>query len=523
MKGRANNRDMADKTGVAPKSKAKPKVQYEMVVDETGALVRRPVTSVVAPPPPPSTTFRPSITTAAVAASTASRAPINEEELVFNESGEELTGEARAKAQAELAARLDEEELVFDESGEELTGEARAEAQAQSQTQAQAQAQAQQEQKEEEAPVRTQAKPRKLPKNVATFQEVSDKEKVKIFYRYRQKYPKFFGYTAEGNLEIKADNPVSLPATVIPMRAFSGLEPEEEKELEDFRGEIESGDNERYVVLLNELRKANEEYNPEVLESIVKIVRLNKQLQEILTTKTNALYPERWTKQIENPTTSDILLNQPYEERKMGFDVYIFKRNVLSRNDAEGHYRAHGVFRPGGMGGGNTVVLFITNPEDQQTGIYHPATEKEFVYNETKYASPYQAYEVERFKLLEDEGMVKKLLGTRSAKTIRSLVSQEKEQPQNPVKLWEEILEALYTQAPELAKKLKETGSARFHMMDKLIGMPEYAVALANVRTKLKESENDAPANIDSIKQSVISEEEQKKAKVGAIINNFRR
>jgi hypothetical protein len=515
MKGRANNRDMADKapkTGVALKPKGKPKVQYEMVVDETGALVRRPISTAVVPPPPPSSTVRPSITTAAIAASLA---PQNEEELVFDESGEELTGEARAKAQAEAVARLDEEELVFDESGEELTGEARTQAQVQT--------------RGEEAPVQVQtqrqkeAKPRKLPKNVATFQEVNDKEKVKIFYRYRQKYPKFFAYTAEGNLEIKAENPVALPATVIPMRAFSTLEPEELKEIEDFRDEMELADNERYVVLLNELRKANEEYNPEVLDSMVKIVRLNKQLQEILVTKTNVLYPERWTKQIENPTISDILLNQPHEERKMGFDVYIFKRNVLSRNDAEGHYRAHGVFRPGGMEGGNTVVLFITNPEDQKTGLYHPATEKEFVYNETKYASPYQAYEVERFKLLEDEGMVKKLLGTRSAKTIRSLVSQEKEQPQNPVKLWEEILEALYTQAPELAKKLKETGSARFHMMDKLIGMPEYAVALANVRTKLKEAEDDAPANIDSIKQSVISEEEQKKAKVGAIINNFRR
>ena len=103
------------------------------------------------------------------------------------------------------------------------------------------------------------------------------------------------------------------------------------------------------------------------------------------------------------------------------------------------------------------------------------------------------------------------------------MTSAWKTQPSNPTQLWEEILEALYTQAPDLAKKLKETGSARFHMMDKLIGMPEYAVALANVRTKLKERENDAPANVDAVKQSVITKDEQAKAKVGAIINNFRR
>jgi hypothetical protein len=84
-------------------------------------------------------------------------------------------------------------------------------------------------------------------------------------------------------------------------------------------------------------------------------------------------------------------------------------------------------------------------------------------------------------------------------------------------------LEAYYSQIKDASDKLKATGSARFHMMDKIIGSPDYAVALANVRTKLKERESDAPANIDAIKQSVITESEQKKAKVGAIINNFRR
>jgi len=504
---------MADKvtqTGVATKAKGKAKVQYEMVVDETGALVRRPI-GAPPPPPPPSapTSFRPAIATAAVVAS---RGPVEEEELVFDESGEELTGEAKAKAQAEALAKLQEEELVFDESGEELTGDARARAQEQAEPQLRAEAEA-----------KPKAKSRREKQNATTFNEVNDKEKVKIFFRYKQKYPQFFVYTAEGNLEIKANNPVSLPPTVLTMRAFSALEPEELKEIEDTQKEMVKEDNDKYVVLLNELRTANEAYNPGDPETLSKIVRLNEQLREITVSKTSLLYPERWISNVENPTIKDILLDQTHEERKMGYDIYMFKRYSLSRQDVEGHYREHGRFRPGGMEGGNTVVLFLTNTEDQQTGLFHPATEKEFVYNETKYASPYQAYEVERFKEVEDDIMVKKLLGTRSAKTIRNLVSQEKTQPPNPTQRWEEILEAFYTQSPDLAKKLKETGSARFHMMDKLIGMPEYAVALANVRTKLKERENDAPANVDAVKQSVITKDEQSKAKVGAIINNFRR
>jgi hypothetical protein len=89
--------------------------------------------------------------------------------------------------------------------------------------------------------------------------------------------------------------------------------------------------------------------------------------------------------------------------------------------------------------------------------------------------------------------------------------------------LWEDILESFYTQHKDATEALKATGSARFHMMDKQIGTPVYANALASVRTKLKEKENDAPGFLDKVKQSVISEKEQNNAKVGAIINNFRR
>jgi hypothetical protein len=286
---------------------------------------------------------------------------------------------------------------------------------------------------------------------------------------------------------------------------------------------------------MKELHAAYEEYETyaqtstefgraSLLESAKKIVGLNEALREISVTRNKALYPERWTKEIGSIDTSDILLNQPNEKRKLGYPVYLFKRFDLSVNDAVGHYRQHGESAPGSMeGGGATVVLFITNPEDQKTGHFHPTAEREFVYNETKYASPYQAYETERFKEFDDETMVNRLLHTRSAKTIKNLISGEQRQPSFPLKLWEEILEALYTQFKDATEKLKETGSARFHMMDKLFGTPEYAMALANVRTKLKEKDQDSAPITDVVKKSVISEGEQKKEKVGAIINTFRR
>lgn len=508
------------KTGVAAKTK-KAAPAYEMVVDETGALRRVPVarTGIVtaavqgsaaaarlAPPPPPPP------------------AQEVEEELVFDESGEELTGDARAKALANAAARNaaalqakpaeeNEEELVFNNSGELLTGNARRKAIEEAAAAVVV-----------EPPPKPSKAPRKTAKAVAVSMETADLgEKIKMFYRFRAKDPEYFTYTAEGNLEVKADNPKGVPASVISMRAFGPLRPEELEELETKQREAQQGIEESYVVKLRELREANEAYIPGNVESATRVVRANQELRDVSVARAKILYPEQWVKTIESVDTKVILLDQPHEERKMGYPIHLYKRFSLSHTDAEGHYRAHGEGEEGGMAGGGTVVLFLTNPEDPQTGHFHPAAEREFVYNETKYASPYQAYEAERFKQLEDDEMVKKLLGTRSAKTIKNLVSMEPRQPQHPLQLWEDILETMYTQFKDALENLKETGSARFHMMDKQIGSVDYANALANVRTKLKERENDAPGMIDEVKKAVISEEQQKKAKVGAIINNFRR
>ena len=503
---------MSAQPGKAKKSAA-PK--YELEVNESGAM-RRALIGTTGPAPPPPRT---AIVTAAVTSAAARRPRPPEENLVFGEEGEILTGEARAAEIARQAAP-NQNELVFGNDGELLEGEARDAAVARAAEQNRINREAR-----ERAAAATAAakKPRKAPKKVVQMAEANDIEKMKLFYTYRAKAPRFFTYTAEGNLEIQEGNPVNLPAMVIPLRAFGELRPEELEEVEAKQREEQEKAEEAYVNKMRDLRLAYDAYNPMAPETIATIVRLNEELRQLSVARNATLYPERWTNVMGSVDIRDILLHLPNEDRKMGYPVYLFKRYGLSRYDANGHYREHGEAPKDAMEGGGTVVIFITNPEDANTGDFHPAFEREFVYNETKYASPYQAFETERFKEFDDDSMVKRLLGTRSAKTIRNLVSGDKRLPSFPVKLWEDILEAVYTQFKEAADKLKSTGSARFHMMDKLIGSPEYANALANVRTKLKEQDSDVAPIADTVKQSVISEEEQKKAKVGAIINNFRR
>ena len=79
-------------------------------------------------------------------------------------------------------------------------------------------------------------------------------------------------------------------------------------------------------------------------------------------------------------------------------------------------------------------------------------------------------------------------------------------------------MKAFYQQNTDLGKKLVEPGSALFTLRDPVITAPaDYMNALMAVRSMLAEGqEGGAPAPIE---KHVVTEEEQKKAKVGAIIN----
>lgn len=362
-------------------------------------------------------------------------------------------------------------------------------------------------------------------KKTTNWTSLDVSEKIKAFYGYRAKYPSFFSYTTEGNLEIKPDNPYGIPAGVIPLRAFSSLTAEEREELDQKQKEEQNDSEERYVQKMKELRTVYSAYQAVPTDPVMakEVVKLNEQLRELSVLRNKALYPERWISSVNNPEVRVIRLDLSTEERKLGYDAYLFKRFSVSRDDAEGRYREHGAGDIAGQQGGETVVLFLTGPDHPTTGLFHPATEREFVFNKTRYASPYQAYQVERFKKVGDDPLVERLLGTRSVKTIQQLIAgYPKPMPPSP-ELWEEIYEALFTQHKDLGDKLKATGSARFHMMDNVIKDPGVSTALVTVRTKLKEHDEQAPTGGDEVLQSVITKDEQQKAKVGAIIQNFRR
>jgi predicted NAD-dependent protein-ADP-ribosyltransferase YbiA (DUF1768 family) len=163
---------------------------------------------------------------------------------------------------------------------------------------------------------------------------------------------------------------------------------------------------------------------------------------------------------------------------------------------------------------------------------------------ETRYSSPMQAYECERARELGKPEIAANVLTTTSARTIRIMTRELKGHPADAKGLWTKIYTAVYGLHPILKAKLIATGSDALVYADvregpssiglsnkdsgvldpaKWKGENAVGVAQETVRSRMKEGTEAEVAEPEVAQQSTITEEEQAKAKVGAIINSRRR
>ena len=346
------------------------------------------------------------------------------------------------------------------------------------------------------------------------------------FYSGRMVDTEHYTYTAEGNLQISGVRGV--PDTIIRMdKTFVKLKVEDYETLAQARKEALKNAEADYEAALGALRIAYERYKEEKdTSSAEAVVLANKIVEEKNKIVSRAAFPEVWTDVITRIQTNKVLLQyDPYETRTLGYPVFLFKHHDLPLQEAWGHYEERGAGEDEDneetMEGGGLRIRFITDVEDKSTGHFHPFYVRNFVFHETEYCSPYQAYQAERFKELGEEELRKQILGTRSGRTMHTLALRNTTLPKTPQALWEDILFHFFHQHKDLAKELEATGSDKFHVMDKQIPA-DYAAALEKARLRLREL-GDTEVMEGEVKEKAITEEEQKKAKVGAIVNNFRR
>lgn len=398
---------------------------------------------------------------------------------------------------------------------------------------------------------------------------------MNAFFKGRAKNPGMYTYTSGGDLEIKEGAPgrgkKRVAAGTILLHTFVPLEPAERALLDERRLELLSALDEEYEAENSNLKAAWKEY--EATESMRSVLNSNQRLTEIDAKRNAARSQVRECISLPNPPVRDILLNERYEERKMFSPGDPFEKNVVRMvfypfpMEVElGKYVPNEALQGGGtdadeeptthpnemlyrqkLKDGRWARVFY-DTQSEINGFLSPLSAIEFTLTlgnrDSRYSSPLQAYQVERVKELGNTVLAETLMKTRSPRTILLLVRQVKAHPADAKGLWLKIYTAVYGTYPTLAAKLLTTGSDTLVFADarqgpSSIGLAETdsaaldpakwkgenAVGLAQetVRTRLREETLEEAPQTDYVDTAVITEEEQAKAKVGAIITAKRR
>jgi predicted NUDIX family NTP pyrophosphohydrolase len=370
--------------------------------------------------------------------------------------------------------------------------------------------------------IRRIVKPTAPPSSTAPLTEMTDEErlaKVKDFYKAYSKNPIENHYNSEGNLFLKGTK--TAPDSILLLRGFRPITKEEIEKLEEERLEACRQTENEYEEAVAELREAFASFKAGS-GSIEACLSQNKKVQDIEKRLAKTAYPERFLRMEGRPEIRRVIFKDVYETRKMPYDIRSVQRSEISFAKMAGVYLAPGerVAASSRMeGGGAQPSTLHLSADDYKTRYFHPSFPKEFILNNILFASPHQAFEYMRLKHLGNEELAQKLLTTRSSYTISNISKQDMRPITNPQEVWTQILTKFYASSPELLEKLKETGDSNFVFENQA-----YVNALESVRNRLLESDEPVFAsNDETIRQSVISLEEQQKAKKGAIIHNFHR
>jgi predicted NAD-dependent protein-ADP-ribosyltransferase YbiA (DUF1768 family) len=406
------------------------------------------------------------------------------------------------------------------------------------------------------------------------------KAAIFAFFKKRSKNAVDYTFTKDGNLETKEGAKVSARAKAeaagtILLKRFVPMDATERKILEEMRldamAKIQDDIEEQRAALTEALdlyRQTGELQG--VLMANKKMADLDKLLSVTRSASRNII-------DIPNPVTRDILFKERYEVRKMvhmGKDP--FQKNLyrLALYDFQqehelGKYVADEVLAAEGvaeadkdiatgsselanrqkMKDGQYARVFFEPSDTDPNAVLSPLYPVSFTYENRKFASAYQAYEVMRAEELGKPDIVQKLLGTTSSRTMRVITADKKGSPPmghpaDAMTLWKNILTAVYTQHPPLQQYLINTGKDRLIYADPRVGPSgiglgekdggvldssrwkgenKVGIVLETIRNQMLENTLVDSGVEEATEGGVITVEEQQRAKVGAIINARRR
>jgi predicted NAD-dependent protein-ADP-ribosyltransferase YbiA (DUF1768 family) len=280
------------------------------------------------------------------------------------------------------------------------------------------------------------------------------------FFRARAKEPRMFNFTADGNLQVPEMRGQAAKIIELPNYRQATI------------GEQEEGVEKRYV----ELQAAEKEYDETLRQfkaalqewrdtgKASDVLKFQRELTRIDAVRTRLRSPSMWTKEFKRLSIRDVLVDEFYQVKKLGYPVYALKMRSLPFEE---------LVRIGEKPAEPTPELakdeeeeeedgeafvFFNNPAEPDHGVLSPDTMIEFVYNSTKYNSLTQAYEGERLKALGRETVRQAVLKQRNPFLMRGLAMKVAGEVENPRELWIEILKSLILQHPRIGEALRTTG-----------------------------------------------------------------
>lgn len=278
------------------------------------------------------------------------------------------------------------------------------------------------------------------------------------FFRARATNPKSFSFTADGNLQVPELSGEA--AKVIELPTYRSTTPAERLEEETRRRDELVTLEKEYDEALQTLKEATAEWRRTGAGS--QVISTQRELSRLDTVRSQLRSPIRLTKEFKSLSIRDVLTEEFYKIKKLGYPVYALQLRSLAFEDLT----RIGVVKP--VIEKEEIIeeeaeeesfVFFNDPEDTEHGSLSPDTMVEFIHNSTKYNSLIQAYEVERITMLGRKDLRPLFLRTRSAAQVRSLAARVVGEVENPRELWIQILTSLVSQHPRYIADLRATGS----------------------------------------------------------------
>ena len=380
---------------------------------------------------------------------------------------------------------------------------------------------------------------------------------------------RIYTYNDSGNLEIRTTSG-AVDETIL-LRTFVPHDPSTRETIDQERLDALAAANTQYESALRKLRTATLDYRTN--NAIQPVLAAQKAAAEADQILTRIRYATRSTQPTENPEVRHILFDQIHEQRKMFSrgDPYeksvhhasLYRMTVLEHPfikfygtyvDSPDVQPGQDVDAPAPSGlSDNTVrqklrdgrwARIFRDADDSPSGFLSPYWPTEFTMDSVRYSSAYQAFEYQRASEAGIEDLKTRILRTRSVNTIRFYTKNIEAQPKDVKGLWLRIFSAVYQQHTELKQKLLQTGTDALVFADinkgasgtgtgestkesldpsKWKGENAVGLALETLRYQFREGTAKESAEDLAPTSSVITLEEQQKAKTGAIIGQRKR